>query len=422
MLTGLALTAAFLAGVAVVLALALVSMHRRHHPRFALPNTVGVGRDLPSLAGISYGELSRGNHVELVEDGSYLDASLRLIGEAERSVHLETFLWRTGVMSAQIASALAERARAGVEVRVLLDSLGSGGAREDELDRIRAAGARVLFVRPIGLRDLGWVNNRTHRKILVADGRTAIVGGHCVDDRWIGGDGQHPEVRDVSVRVEGPIVRSIQSAFCENWIETAGEVPYGDGVFPQLASRGEALAHLAYVRPSGGVAAVKLLHHVALRVATERLWIQSPYFVPDGPARDALIDAAARGVDVRVMFPTLKASDNRLVAHASRYRLAPLLDHGVRLFEYHRTLLHQKIWTVDREYALVGSANFDERSFDLDDQVTLAVADRRLVAALDLRFTADLEHATPIQSERWHARPAAEKARDALAYLLREQL
>ncbi len=418
----LAIITAFCAGIAAVLGIALVSMHRRHHPNFSLPETVHVRRDLPSLAGISYGELSRGNRVELVEDSRYLDVALAMIGAAERTVHLETFLWKSGALCAQIARALEERARAGVAVRVLLDSLGSAGADERELDAMREAGARVLFVRPVGLRDLGWVNNRTHRKILVVDGRAAMVGGHCVDDRWIGGGGQHPEVRDVSVRVEGPIVRSIQSAFCENWIETAGEVPYGDGVFPALSPCGDALAHLAYVRPSGGVAAVKLLHHVALRVATERLWIQSPYFVPDDCARAALIEAAARGVDVRVMVPTLEASDNALVAHAGRHRLAPLLERGVRIFEYHRTLLHQKVWTVDGEYALVGSANFDERSFDLDDQVTLAIADRPLVTALDARFLADRAHTTPIRTAGWRGRPVAQKVGDALAYLLREQL
>ncbi|HEY8426938.1 MAG TPA: phospholipase D-like domain-containing protein [Sandaracinaceae bacterium] len=421
MLAFLSILAAILAGVALLLGLALASVHRRHHPRFTLPKAPDVARDLPSLAGLSYGELTSGNRVRLVEDDAYLPACIELIDGARATLHFETFLWRSGRMSAEIARALERAARRGVEVRLLLDAVGSRSVDPAELARLERAGAQTCLYRPAGVRHLGWLNNRTHRKVVVADGRRAIVGGHCVDDRWIGGAGA-PPVRDVSVEVEGPVVRSIQSAFCENWIEATFQVPYGPHVFPHIEPAGDVRAHLAYVRPSGGVSSIKLLHHLAIRVAARRLWIATPYFVPDDGARRALVHAVERGVDVRVLMPTFGASDNALVARAGRHRLAPLLERGLRVHQYPRALLHQKVWTVDGEYALIGSTNFDERSFDLDDQVTLAVADADLVRALDERFLADLARSTPLDAPSWRRRPAREKVGDALAYLLREQL
>jgi len=418
----LAIAAALFAIVAVVLAVALRSVHHRHHPRFHLPRAALITRDLPSLAGLAHGEVREGNRVELVEDELYLPVCLALIEGAAHSLHFETFLWRTGAMSARIAAALSARAAAGVDVRVLLDSFGSNDADERELEAMRAAGAEVCLMRPIRFRYLGWLNNRTHRKVVVADGRRALIGGHCVDDRWMKPTRGAPVVRDVSARIEGPIVSAIQSAFCENWIEVRGDVPYGPHVFPRLEPRGETAALIAYMRPSGGVSSLKLLHYLALHVAKSRLWIQTPYFVPDDCARDALTDAVARGVDVRVLMPGLRTTDNRVVGHAGQHRLGPLLERGVRVYRYRRTLLHQKVWTVDGELALIGSVNFDERSFDLDDQITLAAADPSLTRALDERFLADLEHSAEVEPARWKARPRVQKISDALAYVLREQL
>lgn len=422
MLVVLAIVAVLSIGAAVLLAVALASVHRRHNLRFELPAAATVTRDIPSLAGLAHGELVAGNLVEVIEDEDYLPACVALIESAEHTLHFETFLWKTGDMSARIGRALAERALRGVEVRLLLDSFGSVDAEANELDALRAQGIDVHLMRPIRFRYLGWLNNRTHRKIVVADGRRAIVGGHCVDDRWMRPEGGQPVVRDVSAHVEGPIVHTIQAAFCENWIEVAGTVPYGPHVFPMLERAGPTCAHFAYVRPSGGVSSVKLLHYLALHVAKRRLWIQTPYFVPDDPARKALLDACARGVDVRVLMPAMAATDNRLVGHASQHRLGPLLERGVRVYHYHRTLLHQKVWTIDGEYALIGSVNFDERSFDLDDQITLAIPDATITQALDARFLEDLKYATEVEPERWSTRPASQKVGDALAYVLREQL
>lgn len=408
--------------VAFLLGVAFFSVHRRHHPRFVLPRTAYVERDLPSLAGLAHGTLESGNKVTLIQNG---DAFVRecdaLIAGAERTVHLEMYLWKTGVMSGRIVRALCVAARRGVEVRMLVDGIGARMSRAERRE-LRNAGVELHVLRPLSLRSLGWINNRTHRKILVADGKCAIVGGHCVDDRWLGDARNRREFRDVSVLLQGPVVRQIQAAFCENWVEAAGNVPYGDGVFPVLEARGSVRAHVAYVRPMGGVSSVKLLHHLVIGLANERLWIQTPYFIPDRAARAALIDAAARGVDVRILTAAMGTSDLPIVQHASHYWLASLVDHGVRVYHYQHTLLHQKVWSVDREYALIGTTNFDKRSFDLDDQVTVGVYDPATVKEIDQRFALDLMRADLIDSRRWRRRKPQERLSDALAYLLREQL
>jgi cardiolipin synthase len=413
---------ALLVGATALLGVALASVHRRHHPRIALPPAMGVQGDLEGLAGITQGELTDGNRVTLVEDGSYLRELVELAATATQTLHFETFLWKTGAMSAAFGEALVQAVRRGVTVRVLVDAIGSREMEDEEQRALEARGVKVLRLRKPSFQTLGWLNNRTHRKILVIDGRVAVLGGHCIDDRWIGGDGQDPEVRDVSVRVEGPVVRPIQAAFCENWMEASATVPCGPGLFPPLSAVGSAQAHLAYVRPSGGISTVKVLHHLALRMATERLWIQTPYFLPDDRARDALIEAARRGVDVRILTSSLETTDNRFVAHASHHRLAPLLERGVRVYHYRRTLLHSKVWTIDGSYALIGSTNFDERSFDLDDQVTLGVRDPELVDRIDALFVRDLAHATYVDAAEWRRRPVRRKVNDALAFVMREQL
>lgn len=422
MLTALAIGAAVLGLLTILLGVAFASMHRRHRLRFHFRIDGDIGSELDDVTALVHSQMTENNSVSLIQNGdAYVATCIALIEGAERTVHFETFLWETGCMTERFVEALARKARSGVTVRITLDGIGST-IRAHERAKLEEAGAQLCLLRPVRWRYLGLLNNRTHRKILVVDGRTAVVGGHCVKDEWLGRARNPREYRDVSVRVEGPVVRQIQSAFCENWIEGTGHVPYGPGVFPPLGPTGVTRAFTVYVSPAGGVPSTKLLHHLALQRARKRVWIQSPYFVPDSQAREALIRAAARGVDVRVLVPSIDVTDNRLVSHAGRHRLAPFLEAGVRVYHYTRTLSHQKVWTIDEELALVGSTNFDERSFDLDDQITMAIADPNVVAEIDRIFLEDLRDAERVDAERWHERPRREKASDALAYLLRENL
>jgi cardiolipin synthase len=321
-----------------------------------------------------------------------------------------------------MAEALAAKAREKVQVRVMFD--GSGGKKfgKQGFKLLKEAGAKVRRYHPILISNLGLINNRDHRKIFIIDGRIAYVGGHCLTDNWLGEAQDKQHFRDISARVEGPVVAQLQSAFAENWIEETGEVPGGANFFPELEPVGDISAHAVWLSPSGSPSTLKLLHYLLIRMATKRLTIQNPYFLPDPDARKALLEAVKRGVEVRIMIPADKASDAPLVQHASHHHFGTLLKGGVRLFDYNRTLLHQKIVVVDGSCSSIGSTNFDDRSFEINDEVSLVVYDERIGRELEETFERDLEHATERHLDEWRHRPVLHKMRDFFSFLVNEQL
>ncbi|MGN6183119.1 MAG: phospholipase D-like domain-containing protein, partial [Thermoanaerobaculia bacterium] len=284
------------------------------------------------------------------------------------------------------------------------------------------AGAKVRKYHPILLSNIGVLNNRDHRKILIIDGRIGFVGGHCLTDNWLGDAQDKQHFRDISARVEGPVVAQLQSVFAENWIEETGEVPGGANFFPEPQRVGDVDAHAVWLSPSGSPSTLKLLHYILIHAAKKRITIQNPYFLPDPDARKALIDAAKRGVDVRVMLPSAEASDAPLVQHASHHHFGTLLKHGVRIFDYERTLLHQKVMTIDGCCSAVGSTNFDDRSFEVNDEVTLVIHDDAIARELEETFARDLEHARERKLDEWKQRPVLHKLRDFASFLFNEQL
>src|ERR1044071_9042988 len=305
-----------------------------------------IARLIPSLSGISLGMAIEGNAVEVAENGAFFDRLLEDIAGARHTVHFETFLWKDGVLGRRMAEAFSAAARAGITVRLVLDANGCKKMGKAVREQMRAAGCRLALYHPWTLRNLGVMLERDHRKICVVDGRIAWVGGHCIVDDWLGDARRHGEVRDLSVRLRGPIVHAVQSAFSENWVEVTGELFVGDEVFPPSQRAGDVLAHLASVKPEGSAPAVKILHHTVICCAKKRIWIQTPYFIPEPDAIDAFSQAVKRGVDVRVMMPSTSGSDNPMVQHAGHRNFEKLLRCGVRLFEYPHTLLHQKIVTI----------------------------------------------------------------------------
>jgi cardiolipin synthase A/B len=404
-----------------VLGLVLWSVRRHRDPTLRIDCAQPVNELGPSLAGLSLATPIAGNAAELLENAAFFDAILAAIATARRTVHLETFLWKDGVLSARLSAALEERARAGVAVRVLLDAIGSKEVRGSIAERMRAAGCRVEFFHRRSLRHLGMINDRTHRKMLVIDGHEAFVGGHCIVDDWAGEIGRGG-VADISLRLHGPIVHAVQAAFSENWTGHTGEMFAGDAVFPALARAGELVIHAAFVKPEGSAPAVKVLHHAAICVARERIWIQNPYFIPEPSTIDAFGRAVARGVDVRVLMPTTGSSDNALVQHAGHRNFGRLLDAGVRLFEYPDALLHQKVMTIDGAWSAVGSSNFDDRSFETNDEITLGIVDRDLAGKLDAIFERYAADAIEVTLEQWNKRSAWHKLKDHAAYSLNELL
>jgi len=301
---------------------------------------------------------------------------------------------------------------------------GSGGKNYGKSDkkRLTNAGVAVHAYHPIALRNLGTLNNRDHRKLCVIDGRIGYIGGHCLCDEWMGNAEDKKHYRDITARVEGPVVAQLQSAFAENWIEECGEVIGGTNFFPELSRRGDVKAHAVWLSPSGSPSTVKLLYYLAIRAAKARLTIQNPYFLPDPDARKALIEAVKRGVEVRIMIPADTASDAPHVQHASHHHYGTLLKWGIKLYDYQKTLLHQKVFVVDGKWAAVGSTNFDDRSFEINDEVSLVVHDEGVARELEETFERDLKDAKEVHFEEWKKRPVGHKARDFFFFLFNEQM
>lgn len=414
--------AAFLLGLAALLGLVIWSIRRHRSPRLKIECSASIDELIPSLAGLSLGTAVGGNSVELLENGAFFDVLIERIGAAQKTVHFETFLWKEGVLGQRMANALAERARAGLKVRVLLDATGSRRIGKAERRQMEDAGCKVVMFHERSIYTIGVMNDRDHRKLAVLDGREAFVGGHCVVDDWLGNaeDGEH--FADLSVRLRGPIVHSVQAAFSENWGGQTSELFVGDDVFPALAPAGEVTIHAAYAKPEGSAPAVKILHHTVICLAQKRIWIQNPYFIPEPEAIDAFGEAVRRGVDVRVMMPSTSGSDNPMVQHAGHRNFEKLLKCGVRLFEYPHTLLHQKVMTVDGVWSAIGSSNFDDRSFDTNDEITLGIKDAALARQLDAVFEKYVQRCEEINLKQWQQRGLWHKFKDNMFYVFNEVL
>jgi cardiolipin synthase len=398
------------------------SARRHREPSLRIGSDAPLAELLPSLAGLTHSVLVEGNSVEVLENGAFFDTLLEEMGRAQRSLHFETYLWGEGELSRRVTAGLAERARAGVPVRVLIDASGGSDIGEAAPRELTAAGCQVQFFHPRRLRNLGLQNERDHRKLVVIDGRSAFLGGHCIKDEWLGEAQDKRHFRDVSVRVRGPIVQALQSTFSENWVEETGELFVGEAFFPKLERAGEVTMHIARAKPAGAPSAGKILHHLVICVARRRITIQNPYFIPSPAAIGAFARAVRRGVEVRVMVPAAAASDLPLVQHAAHRNFERLLAAGVRIFEYQRTLLHQKMLVVDGEWCAIGSSNFDDRSLEINDEITAGCWSRELAGQLEALFERDLAHCTELQAGRWSRRGLLHRWRDNASYLLKYQL
>ena len=409
-------------GVILLFVLVIWSIKRHRDPRLHVECDAPVDQLIPSLAGLSLGTSVDGNSVEILENGAYFDVLMEEIAAARHSVHFETFLWEEGVLGKRLADVFCERARAGVTVRALLDAKGSSKMGKAIEQQLKDAGCKLKKFHPFDWRHIGVFSERDHRKIVVVDGRTAFLGGHCIVDSWLGCAEDGKNFADVSVRLRGPIVHSVQAAFSENWVGQTSELFMGEEVFPPLERAGDVTAHAAYVKPEGSAPAVKLLHHAVIGTARKRLWIQNPYFIPEPAAIDAFGQAVARGVDVRVLMPSTSGSDNPMVQHAGHRNFEKLLRCGVRLFEYPHTLLHQKVMTVDGTWCTIGSANFDDRSFETNEEITLGFRDTATTERLDQIFEKYAARANEIKLEAWRRRGWKHRLIDNFYYVFNEVL
>lgn len=425
MVTGLKWAAGIAVGIAALLLLVLWSVRRHRAPSLGMQCDGDMASLVASLAGLSLGSVVPGNAAELVKDHDFFTAVETHIRAARHSVHLENFLWKKGCVATRMTAVLAEAAHRGVRVRVLLDGMGGRRMGRAARRQLREAGCHVAFFHRWSLRNLGVLTDRDHRKLVIVDGRTAWVGGHCYTDAWLGDHAPAAEkfrAYDVSARVSGPIVHSLQAAFSENWAAETGELFAGDTVFPALEATGRIAMHAAYAKPERSAPAVKILHHAAICMAHRRIQVQNPYFIPKPEAIDALGAAVGRGVVVRVLMPAFDVTDNRIVNLAARRNFGKLLRCGVQLFECDKGLIHQKVMTIDGTWSAVGSSNFDDRSFDTNDEITLGILDEGVASQLDALFEDLLLRARPVSLHDWEQRPLHRRLQEHACYSLRQLL
>ncbi|MEA2329289.1 MAG: cardiolipin synthase [Thermoanaerobaculia bacterium] len=418
-------TVAFVSLILIVIGLTIMlwSAERGRDTELNVKNAGDLNGLMPSIVGLTQASLDSGNEVRLLENGDqFFPLLLDDIAKARESVHVESYIWWKGAICDQIANALATKAKQGVEVRLMVDA--SGGHKMDrDLEKLmKSAGVRLGRFHPIRLSNLGKLNNRDHRKLAIIDGRIGYIGGYGFAQEWTGNGQDRDHWRDTGLRVQGPIVNRLQGAFCENWIEETGEIPAGEKYFPHLPAAGSVSAHIAYTSPTGTVSSVQVLYYLAIKAARREIIIQNPYLLPDDDALKAFAEAVKRGVDVRVMVPATSSTDSPVVQHASHHRFGELLKSGVKIWEYKKTLLHQKVIIVDGVWSCVGSTNFDRRALELNDEISMGVVDRNLAAQLRAAFDDDLRHAERRAYDEWSHRSLWHKFVDQLAYLGSSQL
>jgi cardiolipin synthase len=354
--------------------------------------------------------LLSGNQVTLLNNGDEIfPAILTDLAAATASINMEQYIFAAGVLSEQVVATLAERAQAGVAVRVLIDDVGDrlGAAKE----ALRSAGVSVKDYKPVRLYALHRLGDRTHRRIITIDGRFAYIGGFAIDDRWMG-DARNPqEWRDLAVRVAGPVVSQIQRVFMEDWVHTTGEVLHGDAQFPALEGAGTVWAQAVASANAEHNSLAKLHYFTPIQAARESIWIENAYFVPELDILEALIRAARRGVDVRIILPGPHI-DLPWVRYAGHHHYRKLLEAGVRIFEYQQTMLHTKAMIVDGVWVSIGSMNFVRRSMRSNAEVNLAFFDRDFASEVRTVIESDITSSTPITLDSWRERGTWEHVKE----------
>ena len=412
-----------LTAVLTVVSLSLFSTSEKEVKR-NIPHEYGI--DDPQFIrtmGVLLGPtLVDGNKVDTLLNGDQIfPAMLAAIRAAKKTVSFETYIYWSGEIGKEFADALAERAKNGVKVNILVDWAGSQKMDAQLLESMKSAGIRIEKYHPLKWYALDRLNNRTHRKILVVDGTLGFTGGVGIADNW-NGHAQDPDHwRDTHYRVEGPAVSQMQAAFTDNWTKVSGDVLHGESYFPPQKPAGPLFAQMYKSSTDGGADSTHLMYLLSIAAATRTIDLSMAYFVPDKLAVEALVAAMKRGVKIRILLPGVYI-DSSIVRNASRSTWGPILEAGAEIYEYQPTMFHCKILVVDRLWTSVGSTNFDSRSFRLNDEANLNVHDRDFAALQVANFERDLKSAKRITYEEWAGRPLREKAWEHLMGLLNPQL
>jgi cardiolipin synthase len=415
------LTVAGFAGLAWFLIVSLFTPAINYH----LLHRVGAesAQFFRALHAICQAEPHAHNRVDVLTNGpTFYPAMIEAIRSAERSVCLECYIFHPGRVADAIADALIDRARDGVIVSCVFDSIGSFAFWYSRVRRrMKKAGVRVHNYQGVRWYTLARINNRTHRELLIVDGRVAFVGGAGIADWWAYETRKKPHWRDTMCRIEGPVVNGLQGVFAENWLECCSEILEGDAFFPQLHPVGNVKATSIKSSPSDRFTLARVTFQTLIEAAERDIRINTPYFLPDRALRRALIRTAKRNVSICLILPG-PGTDERWVRLASRRMYGRLLTAGVRIFEYRPAMMHAKVMLVDHVWAVIGTTNMDNRSFEHNDEVNLLMRDDDdVMTRLGRDFDTDLAQCEEVTLARWRARPLWERALNPVVWILERQ-
>jgi cardiolipin synthase len=411
-------------GLAVASVVLYLFAPRESAPAYGLDHEFAVESDefLHTMVGATGTPFLPGNELEVFSNGAeFYPVMLEAIKGAEKSVTIEAYIYWEGDIGLRFAHALAEKAHAGLPVKILLDAVGSSTIGKDILAILEGGGCRVEWYHPVRWYSINRVNNRTHRKSLIIDGRIGFTGGAGIADHWMGRAENERHWRDTQVRLRGPAVVTLQTGFARNWLETTGELVTGPTYYPAPEEEGRLSVQSILSSPETGSSTVRVMYYLSIVCARRSILIANPYFIPDHAAIDILVEAKQRGVDVKVMVTGIH-NDVRLARLNSVRLYGRLLEAGVEIYEYNRTMMHHKYMVCDGMWATVGTANFDNRALALNEENCLCIYDAGLAAHFERTFTDDLDACHKVELDEWRRRGFGMKLSERLASLIKEQI
>jgi cardiolipin synthase len=375
-----------------------------------------------TMAGATGTPFFDGNRIDVFHNGDqFYPPMLTAIEGATQSISIEAYIYWEGEIGKRFADALAAKAQSGIPVLILLDAVGSSTIGDEILGTLESSGCRVAWYHPVLWYTVDRINNRTHRKSIIVDGRIGFTGGAGIADHWLGNAQDEEHWRDTNIRIEGPAVIPLQTGFAHNWLETTGELLTGPAYYPTIAPAGPLAAMTILSSPQTGSSTVRVMYYLSIACARRSIWIANPYFVPDERAIDVLIAAKQRGVDVKIMVAGIH-NDNSLARLNSVHVYGRLLEAGVEIYEYQRTMLHQKYMVCDGVWSTIGTTNFDNRSFALNEENNVCSYDRGLGGQFEAAFVADLAACQKVELEAWRNRGVMQKVLEWGANILEEQV
>ena len=379
-------------------------------------------RFLQVLEALSDAQVNRTGTLEVLTNGpSFYPAELDALRNASQSVNIEAYIFQRGKIADQYLATLTKRARARIRVNLVLDAFGSAGTTKRYLAPLLEAGGKVGWYNGPRWHRLMHMDNRTHRELMIVDGQIGFIGGAGIADQWYSGTKGNPRWRDSAVRIEGEAVCNLQATFAENWLAVSGEVLTGDAYFPSIKNEHPLISMVVNSTPTvGGGTRARILFQLLLASARESISITTPYFLPDKSLMKELCLAIERGLRVRILVPGRK-SDHLVTRSTSRAGYGELLKAGAEVYEYQPSMIHAKILCVDERWVVVGSTNFDNRSFGINDEVNLAIRDANVAMRFENDLAFDLEQSRKISLKEWEHRPVTERATELMGMVFERQ-